>query len=329
MGPHVVGQRVVVRRVVPGETGPSGGPALTDVLGVCESWADGMVSVRRESGDLVTFPVALVVSGKPVPPRPSARLRIGAHEIHLRAMEGLRSRHVEPLGDWVLRATGGSTGRTNSVLATVDPGIDLDDAVAGTLDFYDRHDQPALAQVVVGADVHLALEHRGWTRARPDEADVDVLVASVAQVRRQVRRRLGTVGPQPVRLADSLPDGWLVGNDKAQANLDNVRFTLDGPFLRQYAEVVLDGQQVARGRASYARDWAVVTDLMVQPEHRRQGLALVVMDALLGWAAEQGATTVSLQVISDNHRATTLYDSLGFERHHQYRYLAAPAAPSR
>jgi hypothetical protein len=35
LGPHVVGQRVVVRRVVHGETGPSGGPALTDLLGTC------------------------------------------------------------------------------------------------------------------------------------------------------------------------------------------------------------------------------------------------------------------------------------------------------
>ena len=39
LGPHVVGQRVVVRRVVRGETGPSGGPAMTDVLGICTSWA--------------------------------------------------------------------------------------------------------------------------------------------------------------------------------------------------------------------------------------------------------------------------------------------------
>ena len=41
-------ERVVVRRLVRGETGPSGGPAMTDVLGVCESWTDGVVVVRRE-----------------------------------------------------------------------------------------------------------------------------------------------------------------------------------------------------------------------------------------------------------------------------------------
>ena len=76
LGPHVVGQRVVVRRVLRGETGPSGGPAMTDVLGTCESWEDGLVRVRREDGTVVEIAVADIVSGKPVPPRPT-RLRGG------------------------------------------------------------------------------------------------------------------------------------------------------------------------------------------------------------------------------------------------------------
>ena len=70
LGPHVVGQRVVVRRVVPGETGPSGGPAMTDVLGVCLRWSDGECVVQPETGPAVTIPLRLIVSGKPVPPRP-------------------------------------------------------------------------------------------------------------------------------------------------------------------------------------------------------------------------------------------------------------------
>src|SRR6188472_1688067 len=73
LGPHVVGLRVVVRRVLPGETGPSGGPAMTDVLGVCTAWADGVCVVAPSSGGPpVTIRIADIVSGKPVPPRPSA-----------------------------------------------------------------------------------------------------------------------------------------------------------------------------------------------------------------------------------------------------------------
>ncbi|MBA2716348.1 MAG: hypothetical protein H0U51_04730 [Propionibacteriales bacterium] len=65
----LIGQRVVVRRVVTGEVGPSGGPALTDVLGILEAWGDQTLSVRREAGDLVTVPLAEIVAGKGVPPR--------------------------------------------------------------------------------------------------------------------------------------------------------------------------------------------------------------------------------------------------------------------
>lgn len=73
LGPHVVGSRVVVRRLLRGRTGPTGGPAMTDVLGTCESWADGVCVVRRDDGSTVAVAIADIVSGKPVPPRPPRR----------------------------------------------------------------------------------------------------------------------------------------------------------------------------------------------------------------------------------------------------------------
>jgi N-acetylglutamate synthase len=65
----LIGQRVVVRRALPGEVGPSGGPALTDVIGVLEAWEDDSLSVRRESGEVVIIPLADVAAGKQIPPR--------------------------------------------------------------------------------------------------------------------------------------------------------------------------------------------------------------------------------------------------------------------
>lgn len=81
LGPHVIGQRVVVRRILD-ETGPTGGPAFTDVLGLCTGW-DPCV-VRTASGEVVTIPLTQIVSGKPVPPRPSVRLRAGFAECEAR-----------------------------------------------------------------------------------------------------------------------------------------------------------------------------------------------------------------------------------------------------
>jgi hypothetical protein len=73
LGPHCVGLRVVVRRVLPGETGPSGGPAMTDVLGVMESWDGTTTTVRTGAGQLVSITVADIVSGKPIPDPPTRR----------------------------------------------------------------------------------------------------------------------------------------------------------------------------------------------------------------------------------------------------------------
>ena len=70
-----VGRRVVVRRRLPGERGPSGGPALTDVIGVLEAWEDDYVVVRRKDDTTVRIALAEIVAGKTVPPPPPPRHR--------------------------------------------------------------------------------------------------------------------------------------------------------------------------------------------------------------------------------------------------------------
>ncbi len=69
----LVGQRVVVRRLLPGERGATGGPAMTDLLGTLESWGEEEIRVRADDGESVSIPKALIVSGKAVPPRPPRR----------------------------------------------------------------------------------------------------------------------------------------------------------------------------------------------------------------------------------------------------------------
>src|SRR3954454_4826298 len=140
LGPHVVGKRVVVRRLLPGETGPSGGPAMTDVLGTCLSWDGTTGVVAPESGGAVTVPLELIVPGKPVPPRGSGRQRVTAREAEIRALPLWTSPTTEPLGDWVLRVVedehGRRSRRANSCLAIGDPGMPLDAALATVTAYY-------------------------------------------------------------------------------------------------------------------------------------------------------------------------------------------------
>lgn len=323
LGPHVVGRRVVVRRLLRGETGPSGGPAMTDVLGTCTGWAAGLVTVEREDGTTVTIRTADIVSGKPVPPRPSRFARLSDEYVAERAAGLFVPRETKRIGGWRLRYTGGMRARANSVLPLGDPGLPLDEALTAVARFYADRDRAPWIEVVTGSDLHRELEARGWDQARPLEADAEVLLAGVAQV----ARRVADVPAAEVRHEDVVTRAWLVGNDATLANWAAVEASLR---LRDavFSSVVEDGRQVARARANLAGDWALVADLTVQPDARRRGLGRLVMADLVRWAAERGAETMLLQVIADNEPAQQLYAGLGFERHHACRYLTPTTSPA-
>src|SRR6476469_8152631 len=151
LGPHCVGLRVVVRRVLPGQSGPSGGPAMTDLLGVMENWDGTSTLVRAEDGTATRIALADVVSGKPVPPRASPRMRVSAERACAMANASWPAVHTRPVGDWLLRASGGFSARANSVMAVGDPGVPFEEAVATAVEFYAGHRLVPWAQVVVGS----------------------------------------------------------------------------------------------------------------------------------------------------------------------------------
>jgi ribosomal protein S18 acetylase RimI-like enzyme len=299
LGPHVVGRRIVVRRVLRGETGPSGGPALSDLLGVCTAWGDGVCVVQPAKGSPVTIPLGDIVSGKPVPPRPSVRQRVSAREAQMRGFALFADMETHPVGDWVLRRSATATARrANSVLAFGPSGVadDYDRVV----DFYAAAAgaRPIAAVLPDSAEDALFRAH-GWGLESHD-ADTVFQLTALSQAVRSLR---------------GAAVAGLAGID--------VRLEVDGH--QATARALLDtGEQVAGCVAAYDRDWVGFRSLEVAPEHRRRGLALAVMAELLGWGAEQGATTAYLQVLGDNEPALALYERLGFREHHRYRYLAPP-----
>ena len=283
----MVGQRVVVRRLLPGETGPSGGPAMTDVLGVCTSWGDGLCVVQPETGEPVRIRLADIVSGKPVPPRPSTRHRITPLEAQRRALALWPDLETEPLGDWLLRRSPTATARrANSVLAFAPAGVP--DAYQRVVAFYDR----PVAAVLPDSEEDALFRGHGWGLESHD-ADTLFQLASVAQTQRALRSRV---------------------TETAEVEL------VDVPSPRARVVTARIGD-VAQGVAGYDRDWVGFRSIEVDPGQRRRGHGLAVMAALLEWGAEQGATTAYLQVLGDNTGALELYRGLGFTTHHAYRYL--------
>lgn len=289
LGPHVVGQRVVVRRIVPGETGPTGGPAFTDVLGECLSWARGLCEVRTEAGTVVAIQVVDIVSGKPVPPRASVRLRTPARTVHLHAAALFPTMQTTALGEWVLRHGGAAedgrpTKRGNSVLAIGSPDVDVSAAADDVVAHYSGLGLAPLAQVVAGSAEEGALLDLGWVDAG---GHAQVLIAPTSKVSRLL--------PAPPPIADLV---------EVSPTLGEVRIG-----------------DAARARVGLHEDWACLSDLWVAPAQRRTGLARAVLAEAVDWAVSRGATTLHLQVEDVNVAAQQLYRTLGFTPHHAYRFL--------
>ncbi len=286
----MVGSRVVVRRVLPGETGPSGGPAMTDLLGVCLAWGDGRCVIAPESGDPVEIRLADIVSGKPVPPRPSVRHRVSsraAEEHTLALFPGLDTEH---LGDWVLRTEPTPVGRlrkrANSCLAIGDPGVEPATARDRVRAFYEARGRRVLAQVERGSGIEEAFAAAGWSPV--PGGDAHFLIGPVSRALRAARA--AAAGAEP-------------------------RVSEDGD------RVLVEIGDVAAGRASLDGDWVGLHGLAVAEPQRRRGLATAVVAALLDWGAERGATTAWLHVEVDNGPGLALYEGLGFSAHHTCRYL--------
>ena len=288
LGPHVVGQRIVVRHLLPDGR-------ATDVLGTCTAWGDGSLTIDRDGPPDRAGPVVIaladVVTGKPVPPRASVRARVPARSVEEHVAALWTEIETEPLGEWLLRASPPHGGRLrrrgNSALAMDEPGIGWGDAVWRVREFYAAREQTAYIQVQRGSSVERTLAPLGFTSL--GDGDAHAQLAPVAQALRSVRRSAPDVAAE----VDESPTSATVRLDSGAAT----------------------------GRAVLSGDWVLVEGLVVDPGHRRRGLASAVLADLLDWGASRGATTAMLHVETDNTGAIALYERHGFVTHHTNRYL--------
>jgi len=225
---------------------------------------------------------------------------------------------------WHLRAADGFTHRANSTWPLGPLDRPLPDAVSAVQAWYAERGLPALIQVAVGSELDVALIELGY-----DRADALALrqTASVADV----LDTLLSVAPIGVKetFADEPSDDWLSLYRSGTVPPVARQVLGSGDHLR-FATVYDSetGAPVAIGRAALipaastddqsGSRWVGLSAIETAPSARRKGLAKLVMDALLEWADEQGATDAFLEVALGNEPAVGLYAALGFTTHHEY-----------
>jgi len=237
---------------------------------------------------------------------------------------GWRALETARLGDWLLRSSGGFTARANSALALGDPGMDAEDAVAMVQEWYAGRGQPARLQVpdsTLDPQVARRLDTHGWTRS----PEVHVMTAELGHVLQAAD--LGAATDLELRL-DPKPDAeWLACYRQDGGPLpEAARAVLTNHPAVQFASLRSGTQVLAIARVTVDGRWAGVFGVEVTPAARGRRLGATVTAGALRWAGQQGARRTYLQVQQDNEPALTLYERLGYTRHHGYHYLAEPGA---
>ena len=316
-----VGRRVVVRRVVGTRNGR---PQFSDLLGELVAVDQGQLTVRTANGQETTVRWDRVVAAKPVPPPPPTRSEVVA--VERVAATGWPAVETEWLGEWLLRAAGGWTGRANSVLPLGDPGMPLDTALGRARDWYAARGLPAKFQVPLPIGRHLEreLRSRGWTYSHTVLVQTAPLTAVTAGAP-------DPTGMPEVRITD-MPDAqWLRMVAASKRSLPPVAIrVLTGPKTVGFAAVYDDsGDLLAMGRGVADDDWLGISLVEVVPQARRKGLARHLVGTLARWAERHGASRAYVQVGADNEPAQALYQRLGFTTHHRYASYLAPDAETR
>jgi ribosomal protein S18 acetylase RimI-like enzyme len=248
-------------------------------------------------------------------------------ELERMAAAHWRGTQEEWLGDWLLRAAEGFTGRANSALPLGDPGMPLDEALATVARWYRVRGLPPMIAVPMPLEadsVGLALDNhlseRTWL-TRPGPAFVmlaDLPLGTTLD---------GLPASCEVEVSPEPDDAWTARyHHRGRAYLPPVaRKVLTSAEEQSFVRIRDGGEVLAIARLSLAGGWAGLTAVEVHPDYRRRGLGVAITAAACQEAERHGISRVFLQVEVDNATAQALYKRLGFRYSHRFHYRIAPA----
>lgn len=231
-----------------------------------------------------------------------------------RSTPGFRRHQI---GDWVLRASSGATGRANSATLHGDPGIPLSAAVDEVEAWYEA--QAGSTRVMVWDDtpseVVIELGRRGLAGGRP----TDVMAAPLDLVRSRL------TAPAHLRTRIELQPPSLLRESISTERLAEITHT---GLERRFAVASAGEDDIGTGMAIVDAPLVGIFAMRTSEDRQGEGAGGAVVRSLLDGAADAGCDTVWLQVEADNLRANRWYARLGFVTHSRYEYWAAPESLS-
>ncbi|MFX1505209.1 MAG: GNAT family N-acetyltransferase [Promethearchaeota archaeon] len=90
---------------------------------------------------------------------------------------------------------------------------------------------------------------------------------------------------------------------------------------KQYFPAITGNEIVGIVLGVLERHYLGIMDLIVDPAHRRQGIASSLLNMTFKWAKKYGCTHVFLQVVRENRNAVSMYQKINFKRWYSYFYM--------
>ena len=213
---------------------------------------------------------------------------------------------------WLLRAAGGVTYRANSVLplaASLEAGAlnNFAEKFAIAQDFYRERNLPTIFQVAL--PTLQLLSDKLLSMGAVETLHGNTMVTDLTSVKQKIPAGIEIVQ------SDLFDDDWL--GIQPTPGIEKI---LAGSAAT-YLTLVSNGKAVAACRFAIANGWSSLTRVYVHQDFRGKGLAKTLVAAALESSFEQGATKAVLQVEASNAIAIGVYESFGFNFHHEYSFL--------
>ena len=213
---------------------------------------------------------------------------------------------------WLMRAAGGVTNRANSVLplaANLEAGAltEFAEKLSTAQKFYRERGLPTIFQVALPTWQLLSEKLRSIGAVETIHGNT--MVTDLTSSKQNVPAGFGIVQ------SNQFSDEWL-----GVQPTPGIEKILSG-CAATYLTIVKNGQAIANCRIALAKGWSSLTRVYVHQDFRGQGLGKAIVAAALEASFEQGATKALLQVEASNAIAIGVYESLGFNFHHEYSYL--------
>ena len=213
---------------------------------------------------------------------------------------------------WLMRAADGVTNRANSILpllANLEAGVltDFSEKLEIAQDFYQKRNLPTIFQVAL--PTWQVLSEKLRSIGAVETLHGNTMVADLTS------SKLNVPDSFEILQSNQFSTEWLgvhptPGIEKILAGC-----------AATYLTMIKNGQAIATCRIALAKGWSSLTRVYVHQDFRGQGLGKAITDAALVASFEQGATKALLQVEANNAIAIGVYESLGFNFHHEYFYL--------